>query len=62
MIPKLRETYRGPMSLLMEAMVLSALVTAWRLAGSPTRRSLFLVKATMEGVVLEFIISDSTIY
>src|SRR5215470_18916420 len=32
-------------------MVFSGLVTAWRLAGWPTRRSLSSVKATIEGVV-----------
>ena len=31
--------------------VFSGLVTAWRFAGSPTRRSPELVKATIEGVV-----------
>jgi hypothetical protein len=31
--------------------VLSGLVTAWRLAGWPTRRSPSLVKATIDGVV-----------
>src|SRR5262245_15590268 len=32
-------------------MVFSGLVTAWRLAGWPTRRSLSSVKATIDGVV-----------
>jgi hypothetical protein len=36
----------------MEAMVFSALVTAWRFAGSPTSLSPVFVKATTEGVVL----------
>ena len=35
----------------MEMMVRSGLVTAWRLATWPTRRSPFLAKATTEGVV-----------
>src|SRR6476659_6236957 len=39
------------MKRLMEYTVRSALVMAWRLATWPTRRSLFLAKATMEGVV-----------
>src|SRR5580698_7143083 len=39
------------MKRLMEYTVLRELVTAWRLAASPTRRSPVLVKATTEGVV-----------
>ena len=41
-----------PISRLMELTVRSLLVTACRLATWPTRRSLFLEKATMDGVVL----------
>ena len=41
-----------PISLLMEMMVRSGLVMAWRLATWPTSRSPFLEKATTEGVVL----------
>ena len=37
---------------LMEEMVLSELVTAWRFAGSPTSLSPFFVNATTDGVVL----------
>ena len=40
-----------PMCRLTERMVRSGLVTAWRLATSPTRTSPFLAKATTEGVV-----------
>src|SRR5215470_2670871 len=36
----------------MEYTVFSGLVMAWRLATSPTRRSPFLLMATIEGVVL----------
>lgn len=36
----------------MEEIVLSALVTAWRFAGSPTNLSPVFVNATTEGVVL----------
>ena len=39
------------MKRLIEKTVLAALVTAWRLAAWPTRRSPFFVKATIEGVV-----------
>ncbi len=39
------------MKRLMEKMVFSGLVMAWRLATWPTSRSPLLVKATMEGVV-----------
>ena len=35
----------------MAKIVFSGLVTAWRLAGMPTRTSPSLVKATIEGVV-----------
>src|SRR5215469_4365110 len=42
---------RRPISRLMAKYVYSGLVTAWRLAAWPTRRSLSLVKATIEGVV-----------
>src|SRR3954470_5223177 len=42
---------RRPMSRLIEKMVCLGLVTAWRLATWPTRRSPSLVKATTEGVV-----------
>ena len=40
-----------PMKRLIEKTVFSGLVTAWRLAGAPTRRSPPSVKATTEGVV-----------
>ncbi len=40
-----------PMWRLTERMVRSTLVTAWRLATSPTRTSPFLAKATIDGVV-----------
>src|SRR3954447_19333910 len=40
-----------PMKRLMEKMVFSGLVTAWRLATVPTRRSPPSVKATTDGVV-----------
>src|SRR5580704_16205232 len=40
-----------PMRRLMAKKVRSGLVTAWRLAGWPTRRSPSSVKATMDGVV-----------
>ena len=40
-----------PMWRLTERMVRSTLVTAWRLAISPTRTSEFLAKATTDGVV-----------
>src|SRR5215469_9419091 len=40
-----------PMKRLIEKIVFSELVMAWRLATSPTSRSPFLVKATTEGVV-----------
>src|SRR6478735_2023268 len=40
-----------PMWRLTERMVRSTLVTAWRLATSPTSTSPFLAKATMDGVV-----------
>ena len=39
------------MNRLMEKMVFSGLVTAWRLATWPTRRSPALLKATTEGVM-----------
>src|SRR6185369_11516166 len=39
------------MKRLMEYTVFRGLVTAWRLAASPTRRSPLLVKATTDGVV-----------
>ena len=39
------------MKRLMEKTVFSGLVTCWRLAGTPTRRSPAWVKATTEGVV-----------
>src|SRR5919199_4830604 len=39
------------MKRLIEKMVFFGLVTAWRLAACPTRRSPFLVNATTEGVV-----------
>src|SRR5690606_27663725 len=42
---------RRPIRRLMANNVLSGLVTAWRLAGWPIRRSLSLVKATIDGVV-----------
>src|SRR5436190_11302792 len=41
----------SPMCRLTERIVRSALVTAWRLATSPTRTSPFLAKATTDGVV-----------
>ncbi len=41
-----------PIFLLMEAIVLSAFVTAWRFAGSPTSLSPDFVTATTDGVVL----------
>ena len=41
-----------PMLLLIEEIVLSALVTAWRFAGSPTNLSPVFVNATTDGVVL----------
>ncbi len=40
-----------PMKRLMEKMVFSGLVTAWRLAGVPTSRCPSLLKATTDGVV-----------
>ena len=40
-----------PMKRLMEKTVLVGLVTAWRLATVPTRRSPLCVKATTDGVV-----------
>ena len=40
-----------PMKRLIEKIVFSGLVTAWRLAGAPTRRSPLSVKATTDGVV-----------
>ena len=43
--------YLRPMKRLMEKMVFSELVMAWRLATWPTKRSPDLVKATTEGVV-----------
>ena len=42
---------RRPIRRLMAKKVYSGLVTAWRLAGWPIRRSPSAVKATMEGVV-----------
>ena len=42
-----------PMWRLTDRMVRSTLVTAWRLATSPTRTSPFLAKATTDGVVRE---------
>ena len=42
---------RRPMKRLIECTVAAGFVTAWRLAVSPTRRSLPLVNATTEGVV-----------
>src|SRR5215472_4372394 len=42
---------RRPISRLMAKYVYSGLVTAWRLAAWPTRRSLSLVNATIDGVV-----------
>jgi len=41
-----------PISRLTAKMVLSGLVTAWRLASCPTSRSPVSVKATIDGVVL----------
>ena len=43
--------YLRPMNRLIEKMVFSGLVTAWRLATWPTRRSPDFVKATTDGVV-----------
>ncbi len=42
---------RRPIRRLMAKSVFSGLVTAWRLAGWPTRRSPLSLKATIEGVV-----------
>ena len=47
----LTSSYLRPMKRLIEKMVFSGFVTAWRLATWPTRRSPSLLKATTEGVV-----------
>src|SRR5690606_17279945 len=44
-------SYRRPINRLTDIMVLTGLVIAWRLAGSPTLRSPFFIKAITEGVV-----------
>src|SRR5438128_9720112 len=46
-------SYLRPMKRLMEKTVFSGLVTAWRFATSPTRRSPVLLIATIEGVTRE---------
>jgi hypothetical protein len=43
-------SYLRPMKRLIEKIVFSGLVTAWRLATWPTSRSLVLVNATTDGV------------
>ncbi len=51
LISLLSLSYVSPMKRLMENTVLTGLVIACRLAGSPTRRSPFSTNATIEGVV-----------
>jgi hypothetical protein len=51
-LPSMSSDFQSvPMWRLTERMVRSTLVTAWRLAISPTSTSPFLVKATTDGVV-----------
>ena len=52
-LPSMSMDQSVPMCRLTDRMVRSTLVTAWRLATSPTSTSPFLAKATTDGVVLE---------
>src|SRR5688572_22676788 len=50
-LPSMSIAQLVPILRLTDRTVRSGLVTAWRLATSPTRTSLFLAKATIDGVV-----------
>ena len=52
-LPSMSTDQFSPMWRLTDRMVRSTLVTAWRLATSPTSTSPFLAKATTDGVVRE---------